>query len=144
MSDGERTGGLLGLSEFQLAFALFRITTGVNIFGHGAMRLITGLGAWVVEQGSAFEGTLLPMWSVHAFLYTLPFIEVVLGALLAIGLLTRYALVGSALMMLVLVFGNVTRQAWPTAGNNMHYSLYFCLMLAAIRYNCVALDTRRR
>jgi thiosulfate dehydrogenase [quinone] large subunit len=132
-----------GLSDIQLAYALFRITLGVNIFGHGAMRLITGLSAWVVEQSAAFTDALLPMWSVYAFLYVLPFIEVVLGALTALGLLTRQALIGGTLMMFVLVFGNLTRQAWATVGNNMVYVLYYCLMIAALRFNCVALDTRK-
>ena len=46
-------------------------------------------------------------------------------------------------MMFVLVFGNLARQAWGTVGNNMHYVLYYCLLIAAIRYNCLALDTRK-
>lgn len=137
----------LGLNDLELAYALFRITLGVNIFGHGMVRIIYfgigGLDAWVVEQAAAFEGHLLPMWSVHAFLYILPFIEVALGALTAIGLLTRQALVGGALLMFVLVFGNLTRQAWATVGNNMHYVLYYCLMIAALRYNRVAIDARK-
>jgi len=147
MGDAERSGGWLGLSDLQLAYVLFRITLGVNIFGHGAMRLVTDYGAylsvWVNEQGSAFEGTLLPMWSVHAFLYTLPFIEVVLGALTALGLKTRHALVGGTVMMFVLILGNLSRMAWATVGNNMVYVLYYCLMIAAFRYNAFALDTRK-
>ena len=64
-------------NDLNLAYAIFRVTLGVNIFFHGAMRLITGLDAWVMTQGAAFTETLLPMWSVHAFLTVLPFIEVV-------------------------------------------------------------------
>jgi len=147
-SDAPRHGVWLGLNELQLAFALFRITLGINILGHGLVRIVYfgvgGLETWVVEQAAAFEGHLLPMWLVHAFLYVLPFIEVVLGALTALGLFTLPALVGGTAMMFVLVFGNLTRQAWGTVGNNMHYVLYYCLLIAAIRYNCLALDTRRR
>ena len=142
-----RTERWLGLTDLELAYALFRITLGVNIFGHGFVRIvffgIGGLDTWVNEQAAGFEGHLLPMWSVYAFLYVLPFIEVVLGALTALGLLTRAALVGGTLMMFALVFGNLARQAWNTVGNNMHYVLYYCLMIAAIRYNRLALDTRR-
>ena len=147
MGDAERSGGWLGLSDFQLAYVLFRITLGVNIFGHGMVRIIYfgvgGLDVWVAEQAALFEGHLLPMWSVHAFLYVLPFIEVVLGALTAIGLFTRQVLVGGAVMMFVLVIGNLARQAWGTVGNNMVYVLYYCLMIAAFRYNAFALDTRK-
>ena len=143
MGDTHKAGTWWGLSDIQFAYALFRITLGVNIFGHGAMRLVTGLGAWVMEQGSAFTDALLPMWSVHAFLYTLPFIEVVLGTLIALGLFTRQVLAGGALMMFVLILGNLSRQAWATVGNNMVYVLYFCVMLAGSRFNCIALDTRK-
>ena len=131
------------IGDIQLAYAIFRITLGVNIFFHGAMRLITGLNAWVMVQGEAFVDTLLPMWSVYSFLTVLPFYEVVLGALTTIGLYTRWALLGGSAMMFVLVFGNLTRQDWGTVGNNMHYVLYYALMIAAYRYNCWALDTRQ-
>jgi thiosulfate dehydrogenase [quinone] large subunit len=148
MANGERSGVWMGLNELQLAYALFRITLGVNILGHGLVRLIYfgigGLDPWVAEQAALFEGHLLPMWLVHAFLNVLPFIEVVLGVLTALGLFTMPALVAGTLMMFVLVFGNLTRQAWGTVGNNMHYVLYYCLLIAAIRYNCVALDTRSK
>ena len=147
MTNGDRASVWMGLNELQLAYALFRITAGVNILGHGLVRLIyfgpAGLDPWVAEQAALFEGHLLPMWLVNAFLYVLPYIEVVLGALTALGLFTLQALVACTVMMFVLVFGNLARQAWATVGNNMHYVLYFCLLIAAIRYNCVALDTRR-
>jgi thiosulfate dehydrogenase [quinone] large subunit len=84
------------------------------------------------------------MWSVHAFVYTLPFIEVVLGTLIALGLFTRQVLAGGALMMFVLILGNLSRQAWATVGNNMVYVLYFCVMLAGSHFNCFAIDTRKR
>lgn len=131
------------ISDFQLAYAIFRITLGVNIFFHGAMRLITGLNDWVLLQSEAFVDTLLPMWAIRAFLTFLPFYEVVLGALTTAGLYTRWALLGGSAMMFVLVFGNLTRQDWGTVGNNMHYVLYYALMIAAFRYNCWALDTRK-
>jgi len=145
---GVGMSGLVALiqsaGDLQLAYSAFRITLGMNIFFHGAMRLITGLDAWVQMQGAAFTKTLLPMWSVHAFLYVLPFIEVILGTLTTLGLFTRWALIGGSVMMLILVFGNDMRQDWGTVGNNMHYVLYYVLLIAALRYNSFALDNRNR
>jgi thiosulfate dehydrogenase (quinone) large subunit len=133
------------VGDLQLAYSLFRITLGMNIFFHGAMRIFTGLDAWVVMQAAVFipPKSPLPVWSVHAFLYVLPFIEVVLGTLTLIGLYTRWALIGGSVMMLLLVFGNDMRQDWGTVGNNMHYVLYYALMIAGLKYNAFALDTRR-
>jgi hypothetical protein len=45
--------------------------------------------------------------------------------------------------MFILVFGNDMRQDWGTVGNNMHYVLYYALLIAALKYNCFALDTRK-
>ena len=140
---GQGRGMLGSVGDLQLAYAIFRITLGVNIFFHGAIRLITGLDVWVMTQGAAFTETLLPMWSVHTFLYALPFIEVVLGALTAVGLFTRWALIGGNIMMFVLIFGNCVRQDWGTVSSNMHYVLYYVLLIAALRYNDFALDARR-
>ena len=139
--------GLVGIvssvGDLQLAYSIFRITLGMNIFFHGAMRLITGLDAWATKQGAVFENTLLPMWSVSAFLHVLPFVEVVLGTLTFLGLYTRWALIAGSVMMLTLVFGNDMRQDWNTVGNNMHYVLYYAGLIAAYRYNEFALDNRR-
>src|SRR4051812_30913826 len=133
------------VGDLQLAYSLFRITLGMNIFFHGAMRIYTGLDGWVLMQAAAFvpPKSPLPVWSVHAFLYVLPFVEVVLGTLTLIGLYTRWALFGGSVMMLILVFGNDMRQDWGTVGNNMHYVLYYVLLIAALRYNALAFDTRR-
>lgn len=129
-------------SDLQLAYSAFRITLGMNIFFHGAMRLITGLDAWAVMESQLFvKQPLLPMWSVSLFLHVLPFVEVTLGILTFLGLFTRWALIAGSIMILLLVFGNDVRQDWNTVGNNMHYVLYYVGLIAALRYNAFALDT---
>jgi thiosulfate dehydrogenase [quinone] large subunit len=140
----QRTGILAGVSDLQLAYTFFRFSMGVVIFFHGAMRMITGVDAWVTKQSLIFVGNpLLPMWFVVGFLFVLPYIEVVLGALTMLGLYTRWALLAGAALMLVLVFGNLTRQDWGTVGNELHYILYYTLMIAGQKYNRFALDTRK-
>ena len=51
--------------------------------------------------------------------------------------------IAGALMMFVLIFGNTTRQAWGTVGNNMHYTLYFCILVAAQSHDWLSIDSRR-
>lgn len=130
-------------SSFQMAYALFRITLGVNMFFHGFMRIISDTGAWVDSQVALFPESFLPTLWVTAFLWVLPFFEVVFGTLLTLGLFTYWMSVTGALMMLVLIFGNTTRQAWGVVGNNMHYTVYFCVLVAAHAHNWLALDNRR-
>ena len=146
-----KTVGLSGVvssiqsaGDLQLAYSAFRITLGMNIFFHGAMRLITGLDAWAtMESGLFTKQPILPMWSVSLFLHVLPFVEVILGALTFLGLFTRWALIAGSVMILLLVFGNDVRQDWNTVGNNMHYVLYYAGLIAALRYNAFALDGLR-
>ncbi len=145
-SNQERRGNFLAsVSDLELAYFSLRFVLGVNIFFHGAMRVFTGVGAWVAVQEAAFVApkSPLPMWAVHEFLMVLPYVEVVLGALLLLGLFTRFAIMAGSVMIFSLVFGNLTRQDWGTVGNNMHYVLYYAILVAFYRYNVWALDAWR-
>ena len=130
-------------SSYRIAYALFRITLGVNMFFHGFMRIISDTGSWVEGQVVTFSDSFLPEMWVRIFLHVLPYYELVLGTLLTLGLFTWCTSVAGALMMLVLLFGNTTRQDWGTAGNNMHYTLYFCILIAANAWDSYCLDNRR-
>jgi thiosulfate dehydrogenase [quinone] large subunit len=136
--------GGTGPRNQQIAYALFRLTLGLDIFMHGAMRFVTGVGTWEANQAKLFEGTILPMALVHGFLLTLPALEVIIGGLTIIGLYTRFALVAGAVMIFALVFGTGMRQDWTTVGSQMLYAAYYYLMLARFDDNWLALDCRRQ
>jgi uncharacterized membrane protein YphA (DoxX/SURF4 family) len=85
-------------------------------------RLVLGLiffmaGVWkVFELGPAghvrkfflpFEHTLLPVWSLWAVGYTIPFIELIAGALVILGLKTRYALLALGIVLAIVTFGHL-------------------------------------
>lgn len=135
----ERTGP----RNIQIAYALFRITLGLDMFLHGAMRFYTGVGAWVDITAKLFEMSFLPMPLVRGFLYVLPVPEALIGALLILGFRTREALIAGSLTMIILVFGTATRQDWTTVGLQMVYALYYYLMLARLDDNWLAVDTSR-
>lgn len=125
----------------QIAYAMFRITLGLDMFMHGVMRIPT-LGAWVNTTAKLFEMSFLPMSWVRAFLYFLPFPEGLIGLCLILGFQTRLALFGGGLTIFILVFGTSTRQDWTTVGLQMIYALYYYIMLARNDDNWLALDTR--
>jgi thiosulfate dehydrogenase [quinone] large subunit len=77
---------------------------------------------------------------VHAFLFALPFVELVLGVLTTLGLFTRWALVLGGLMIAVLVFGTAMRSDWNTVGVQMIYAITYYLLLVNREYNRFALD----
>ena len=136
----ERTG----VQNLQIAYALFRMTLGMNFFFHGSMRLITGLGAWVATQVPMFtEQPVLPMALVQGFLYVLPFIEATIGTLLLLGLYTRGALIAGALVVITLIFGTGIRQEWGSVGAQTLYGIYFYLLISRLGDNWLALDCFR-
>ena len=47
-------------SSYRIAYALFRITLGVNMFFHGFMRIISDTSAWVEGQAVTFSDSFLP------------------------------------------------------------------------------------
>jgi thiosulfate dehydrogenase [quinone] large subunit len=87
-----------------------------------------------------FQKTPLPSWSVYGFGYLLPILEAIAGALVLFGFHTRRALILGAALMLVLTFGSTLRQDWSTVGIQLTYSLVYCVLLAAARFDGYSLD----
>jgi thiosulfate dehydrogenase [quinone] large subunit len=113
----------------QLAYAILRVTLGVNMLMHGAVRLLGGLdgfAAWMVQQ---FAQTPLPAAFVRSFALPLPFIEIAIGLLLLLGVATRWALAAGGLLMVPLVFGTSLRSDWNTVLLQMVYALIYYLLL---------------
>jgi thiosulfate dehydrogenase [quinone] large subunit len=114
----------------QLAYAVFRLTLGINILVHGAGRIFgPGAEAFASTTAGEFSKTALPVGMVHAFLTVLPFAELVLGALTTLGLFTRWALTLGGLMIAALVFGTAMRSDWNTVGVQMIYAITYYLLL---------------
>ena len=105
-------------------------------------RLVLGLiffmaGVWkVFELGPAghvrkfflpFEHTFLPVWSLWAVGYTIPFIELIAGALVIVGLKTRYALVALGLVLAIVTFGHLLEH--PLYAFNEHVIPRLALVL---------------
>ncbi len=88
-------------------------------------RLVLGLiffmaGAWKVFQLGPLEharkyflpfaDTFLPVWSLWAVGVTIPFIELIAGALVIIGLRTREALISLGFVLAIVTFGHLLKE----------------------------------
>jgi thiosulfate dehydrogenase [quinone] large subunit len=133
-----------GPTGWQLGYLFLRIMLGLNLFGHGFNRLVTGLSAWEQPMAETFVGTYLPMAMVHAVLYSIPVIEFTLGTLLLLGLFTRWAVIGAAVLLILLMFGHTVRQTWSTVHVIMAYGIYLWALLVLEPQNWLALDNRRK
>jgi thiosulfate dehydrogenase [quinone] large subunit len=128
-------------SDESLAYALLRLTLGVNFFGHGFVRIVGGVDAFASGMAKGFEKTILPLWLVQPFGYVLPFVELVLGVLLIVGLFSRATLVAGALLLTVLTFGSSMQSNWDAVGTQLLYAVVFSMLLFLRRYNSISLDS---
>jgi thiosulfate dehydrogenase [quinone] large subunit len=128
-------------SDRAIAYCLLRATLGLNIFIHGVSRVLAGTGTFAASLVAMFHNTLLPPLLVLTFGRTLPWLEATVGLLVLLGLWTRSALAGGALLIFVLTFGTTLRQDWKTAGLQLTYAFIFCGLLALRDWNTLAFDT---
>ena len=124
-----------------LAYALLRITLGLNILMHGVSRLLGGAGTFASSMAKTFQNTVLPAAVVLPFAYALPWLEGAVGFLLLIGFRTREALVAGAMLMLALTFGTTLLQDWNVAAIQLLYSAVYAALIAALRHNRFSVDT---
>ena len=115
---------------------------GINFFVHGASRL-PHLGAFVAGTAKDFVHTPLPAFSVVAFAYAIPFIEVVLGLAIALGFGLRFALPATSVYLIALMFGTIERGAYPVVAEQLLYSLIFAILTAFRIHDRLSIDTRK-
>jgi thiosulfate dehydrogenase [quinone] large subunit len=124
-----------------LAYSVFRLSLGTNILIHGAGRIFgVGAEAFASKTAGEFGGTPLPPGVIHAFLVMLPLVELILGALITIGLFTRWCLTLGGLLITALIFGTALRSDWTTVGIQMLYSIAYYLLLVNRTHNQFSLD----
>lgn len=121
----------------KIAYALLRTTIGINLLMHGVSRLLAGAAGFAAHLSDQFAKSPLPPALVHGFGSVLPASEGLLGLLLLIGWKTRWALIASSFLMMLLTFGSALVQDWNAAGAQLLYALIFsrsCCLCGAITH----------
>ena len=132
---------LLGIPDRAVGYAFLRFVLGFDILMHGVSRLISGLAAFAEQMSNSFQNTILPVSLVRPFAQALPFIEVVVGGLVLLGLFTRAALMAGGVLIVVLMFGTTLQGKWDVLSQQLLYGAVYAVLLATARWNHVALDT---
>lgn len=123
------------------AYLLLRVSMGVNLLGHGLAR-IPKLSVFAEGMTKSFEKSWLPQPFVHLFSTTLPFLELVIGAMLILGFKTRIANCAGAVLIIALLFGSSTIENWEAMGIQMIYALFFYILISRLEDNRYALDRK--
>lgn len=123
-----------------VAYALMRLSLGINVFGHGFFRVLAGVGVFASGMVQGMDKGPLPHALSLGFGYCIPWIELTLGVLLILGLFTRLALAAGALFMTALTFGTTSVQNWSVAGTQLEYSFVFFALLWLVEANVLSVD----
>ena len=123
-----------------LAYALLRLALGINIFGHGLFRILSGVGAFANGMVVGMDKGPLPHALSLGFGYCIPWIELTLGTLMLLGLFTRFALAAGSAFIIALTFGTTSTQNWQGAGGQLLYSLVFFVLLWFVEANSISVD----
>jgi thiosulfate dehydrogenase [quinone] large subunit len=131
------------MSNQVLAYTMFRLFMGLNMFMHGAVRLGPNYGDFISWTHGVFAESWLPMWLVTLEARLIPGVEIAIGVLLFLGFKTRLALIMAIVLMATLVFGMNVVQNWELVNRHVIYVIAFYLLLHNMEFNQKSIDARQ-
>jgi thiosulfate dehydrogenase (quinone) large subunit len=136
----ERPHPTLSPNDLSLAHALARLALGINLLGHGIIR-IGNIPGFAAAMQKTFEKTWLPAPLVTLVGDIIPPLELIFGIVLIAGWYLRPALIGGTLFMILLTFGATQIQNWTVASEQMIYVAFFAILLATANWDRYSLDS---
>jgi thiosulfate dehydrogenase (quinone) large subunit len=127
------------MKKQQYSYLLARLPIGLSFFGHGLIRIIK-LPVFSSGMVKQFGKSPLSEGLVSAFAHALPFLELLTGLLLLLGLFTRFAAVIGIAIMLMLIFGSSVIEQWEAIFTQLFYSAYLVLLFNYSQYNRFSVD----
>lgn len=118
----------------QTAYLLARLPIGFSFLGHGIVRF-PKLTQFAEGIAGAFAETFLPYGLVLGFAYALPFVELLLGILLILGIAMRRAAIIGVTLICMLTFGSCLLENWTNIAIEMFYGLYLSILYLFADYN---------
>ena len=93
------------------AILFARAVVGLIFFMAGVWKVFQlGPAAHVRRYFLPFQDTFLPTWSLWAVGFAIPFVELIAGLLVIIGLLTRPALISLGFVLVIVTFGHLLHE----------------------------------
>jgi thiosulfate dehydrogenase [quinone] large subunit len=132
-------------SDAMSAYAILRVSFGANIMLHGVSRILMGHAAFLAYLTHYFEkASYVPVSLLSVFATVQPWVELILGLLLMIGLATRFSLIAGGLVIMCLVIGTNLAQDWLVSGLQLIYAFLYYYLLAHLDQNRYSIDGMRK
>jgi thiosulfate dehydrogenase [quinone] large subunit len=128
-------------SDAVIAYTILRVSFGANIMLHGVSRIVMGHTAFLAYLTHYFEKvTYMPAGMLSGFATVQPWVELILGLLLMLGLATRFSLIAGGLVIMSLVIGTNLAQDWLVSGLQLIYAFLYYYLLVHLDQNRYSLD----
>lgn len=121
------------------AYTLLRIVVGINYFNHGATRIFN-IPGFMDSMVNTMQDSWIPEFLVRINAALVPPVELIVGALIIIGLFTRGALIACFILMAVLMYGVTIIQNWDGASSQLTYNIVLFILLAGLSFNRISVD----
>jgi thiosulfate dehydrogenase [quinone] large subunit len=145
MSDSVSVPATSRSSDAVMAYTILRVSFGANIMLHGVSRIVMGHAAFLAYLTHYFEkASYIPVSMLSLFATVQPWVELILGLLLVIGLATRFSLIAGGLVIMALVFGTNLAQDWLVSGLQLIYAFLYYYLLVHLDQNRYSIDGMRR
>ena len=145
MSDSVSVPATSRSSDAVIAYTILRVSFGANIMLHGVSRIVMGHAAFLAYLTHYFEkASYIPVSMLSLFATVQPWVELILGLLLVIGLATRFSLIAGGLVIMALVFGTNLAQDWLVSGLQLIYAFLYYYLLVHLDQNRYSIDGLRR
>jgi thiosulfate dehydrogenase [quinone] large subunit len=132
-------------SNAVIAYTILRVSFGANIMLHGVSRIVMGHAAFLAYLTHYFEkAPYFPGGMLSSFATVQPWVELILGLLLVIGLATRFSLIAGGLVILCLVIGTNLAQDWLVSGLQLIYAFLYYYLLVHLDQNRYSIDGLRK
>lgn len=123
----------------KIVYLIIRLSLGISIFMHGFVR-IPVLDTFTYGLVSEFTYSFLPNQLIQAFAYALPFLELIIGLCLIIGLLTKRIAIAGSFLMLILIFGVSLIENWNALPAQFIHLIFYIALIQYNSSNAYAID----
>ncbi|MEL6910342.1 MAG: DoxX family protein [Cyanobacteria bacterium J06631_6] len=121
------------------AYTLLRIVIGINYFNHGATRIFN-IPGFMDSMVTTMQSSWIPEFLVRINAALVPPVELIVGALIILGLFTRSALLACFILMAILMYGVTIIQNWDAASSQLIYNIVLFILLAGLGFNHISVD----
>ena len=129
----------LRTKDIVAAYTLLRIVVGVNYFNHGFTRIFD-IPSFINSMVNVMQDSGIPEFLVRINAALVPPVELIVGALITVGFLTRSALIACFVLMIILMYGITIIQNWDGASSQLIYNIVLFILLAGVNFNRFSID----